>query len=257
MGEHIRAFDWAATPLGPPEQWPLPLRTAVRILLTTGHPAFIFWGPELRCFYNDAYSRSIGPEKHPGILGGPGRDAWPEIWHIIGPQIDYVMTAKGSTWHENALVPIIRHGKRKMSTGPTATAPSTSRVRPTASAVCWCSAPRRPNRSLPPSASRPPRDAGGNCSTRRRASCASSGPAACLRVRHAELLQLVGRRTCWEVGRRGAALGGGAGLYRVARRGVPHRRSLPGPRRHHGPADVSRAAGRRALPRLRLPAHPG
>jgi PAS domain S-box-containing protein len=111
MGEHIRAFDWAATPLGPPGQWPLPLRTAVRILLTTGHPAFIFWGPELRCFYNDAYSRSIGPEKHPGILGGPGRDAWPEIWHIIGPQIDQVMTARGSTWHENALVPIIRHGK--------------------------------------------------------------------------------------------------------------------------------------------------
>jgi PAS domain S-box-containing protein len=111
MGARIRAFDWAATPLGPPDQWPLPLRTTVRILLTTGHPAFIFWGPELRCFYNDAYSRSIGPEKHPGILGGPGRDAWPEIWHIIGPQIEQVMTARGSTWHENALVPIIRHGR--------------------------------------------------------------------------------------------------------------------------------------------------
>ena len=113
MGELIRAFDWAATPLGPPDQWPLPLRTTVRILLTTGHPAFIFWGPELRCFYNDAYSRSIGPEKHPGILGGPGRDAWPEIWDIIGPQIEYVMEAKGATWHENALVPIIRHGRKE------------------------------------------------------------------------------------------------------------------------------------------------
>ena len=96
MGELIRAFDWAATPLGPPEQWPLPLRTTVRILLTTGHPAFIFWGPELRCFYNDAYSRSIGPEKHPGILGGPGRDAWAEIWDIIGPQIDFVMAGERS-----------------------------------------------------------------------------------------------------------------------------------------------------------------
>ena len=113
MGELIRAFDWAATPLGPPDHWPLPLRTTVRILLTTGHPAFIFWGPELRCFYNDAYSRSIGPEKHPGILGGPGRDAWPEIWDIIGPQIEYVMAAKGATWHENALVPIIRHGRKE------------------------------------------------------------------------------------------------------------------------------------------------
>lgn len=113
MGERIRAFDWATTPLGPPDQWPLPLRTTVRILLTTGHPAFIFWGPELRCIYNDAYSRSIGPEKHPGILGRPAIDAWPEIWDIIGPQIEYVMEARGSTWHENALVPIIRHGKKE------------------------------------------------------------------------------------------------------------------------------------------------
>ena len=113
MGEHIRAFNWTATRLGPPEQWPLPLRTTVRIMLTTGHPAFIFWGPELICFYNDAYSRSIGPEKHPGILGGPGRDAWPEIWHIIGPQIEYVITGQGSTWDENALVPIIRYGKKE------------------------------------------------------------------------------------------------------------------------------------------------
>jgi signal transduction histidine kinase len=110
MGERIRAFDWANTVLGPPVQWPSGLRTSLRTLLTTQHPVFIFWGEELTCFYNDAYSRSLGPEKHPSILGLPAQQAWPEIWHIIGPQIDQVMRGDTATWHENQLVPIIRHG---------------------------------------------------------------------------------------------------------------------------------------------------
>jgi signal transduction histidine kinase len=111
MGDRIREFPWAASTLGPPELWPSGLRTSLRILLTTQHPVFIFWGPELTCFYNDAYSRSLGPEKHPSILGLPAQQAWPEIWHIIGPQIDQVMRGDTATWHENALVPIIRHGE--------------------------------------------------------------------------------------------------------------------------------------------------
>jgi signal transduction histidine kinase/CheY-like chemotaxis protein len=111
MGERIRNSPWRDSRLGPPEQWPSGLRTSLRILLTTQHPVFIFWGPELTCFYNDAYSRSLGPEKHPGILGQPAQQAWPEIWSIIGPQIDQVMRGDAATWHENALVPIVRHGE--------------------------------------------------------------------------------------------------------------------------------------------------
>jgi hypothetical protein len=42
MGALMRAHDWAATPLGPPEGWPRGLRTAVRMALTTRHPVFIF-----------------------------------------------------------------------------------------------------------------------------------------------------------------------------------------------------------------------
>ena len=111
MGRLIRAHDWASSALGAPNLWPAPLRTALRILLTTGHPVFLFWGPEHRCFYNDAYARSLGPEKHPRILGRPGLEAWPEIWGVIGPQIEQVMTGGEATWHENQLVPIIRNGK--------------------------------------------------------------------------------------------------------------------------------------------------
>ena len=110
MGARIRAHDWAATPLGRPERWPQSLRTVVRLMLTTNHPVFVFWGPDHICFYNDAYSGSIGPEKHPAMLGALGRTMWDEIWETIGPQIRSVMSGEGATWHENQLIPIIRHG---------------------------------------------------------------------------------------------------------------------------------------------------
>jgi PAS domain S-box-containing protein len=113
MGALMRAHDWKATALGDPAGWPQSLRTAVRLLLNCGHPMYIWWGPDLICLYNDAYRRSIGPERHPSSLGRPGRAVWEEIWTIIGPQIEQVMSGRGATWHENHLVPITRHGRRE------------------------------------------------------------------------------------------------------------------------------------------------
>ncbi|MEO8668483.1 MAG: HWE histidine kinase domain-containing protein [Bauldia sp.] len=113
MGALMRACDWAATPLGPAEAWPQSLRTTVRILLTTEYPMFIWWGPELIQFYNDAYRATMGPERHPSALGQRGRECWEEIWETIGPQITYVMNGEGATWHEDQLVPVTRHGKRE------------------------------------------------------------------------------------------------------------------------------------------------
>ena len=113
MGALMRAFDWSSTSLGPAAGWPQPLRTAIRLILNTGHPMYVWWGPDLLCFYNDAYSQSIGPERHPGSLGQPGRQVWAEIWNIIGPQVDQVMTGGGPTWQENALIPITRNGRRE------------------------------------------------------------------------------------------------------------------------------------------------
>jgi PAS domain S-box-containing protein len=111
MGALTRAYDWSASPLGKPETWPQSLRTALRILLNTNHPMFIWWGEELIQFYNDAYRETMGPERHPSALGQRGRECWAEIWPIIGPQIEQVMSGGGATWHENQLVPVTRHGK--------------------------------------------------------------------------------------------------------------------------------------------------
>ncbi|MEH2473595.1 PAS domain S-box-containing protein [Nitrobacteraceae bacterium AZCC 2161] len=111
VGALMRAYDWASSPLGSPAAWPQSLRTAIRILLNTNHPMFIWWGSELIQFYNDAYRQTMGPERHPSALGQRGRDCWEEIWPIIGPQIDQVMSGGGATWHEDQLVPVTRHGR--------------------------------------------------------------------------------------------------------------------------------------------------
>ena len=113
LGALTRAFDWSKTSLGPPQTWPQSLRVTVRLVLTSRHPMFIWWGPELIQFYNDAYRETMGPERHPAALGGRGRECWDEIWDIIGPQIDYVMAGNGATWHEDQLVPVTRHGRRE------------------------------------------------------------------------------------------------------------------------------------------------
>ncbi|RJG14962.1 hybrid sensor histidine kinase/response regulator [Massilia cavernae] len=113
MGALMRAADWASTGLGPPEQWPPLLKSVVRIILSSSHPMFLWWGAGLVQFYNDAYARTMGPERHPGALGQGGRECWDEIWPIIGPQIEFVMAGKGSTWNEDQLVPLTRHGRRE------------------------------------------------------------------------------------------------------------------------------------------------
>lgn len=113
MARLIRNFDWTSTPVGPPKGWPASLRSAVRLMLNTQHPMFIWWGEDLVQFYNDAYRATMGSEMHPAALGARGRECWADIWPIIGPQIDMVMAGLGSTWNVDQLVPIVRHRKRE------------------------------------------------------------------------------------------------------------------------------------------------
>jgi PAS domain S-box-containing protein len=111
MADRTRAFDWSATPIGPIEQWPETLLITVNTLLSSRHPMFLWWGKDLIQFYNDAYRPSIREDKHPAALGQAGRECWPEIWTIIGPQIEAVMQHGEASWHEDQLVPINRNGR--------------------------------------------------------------------------------------------------------------------------------------------------
>ena len=60
----IEAHDWAGTPLGPIETWPAALKLALNIAEHSAFPTAIYWGPELRLLYNDAWA-FIPAERHP------------------------------------------------------------------------------------------------------------------------------------------------------------------------------------------------
>jgi PAS domain S-box-containing protein len=111
MGALTRAFDWSSTPLGPVGQWPRSLLTAVQIVLDSRFPMFLWWGPELIQFYNDAYQPSLGAERHPSALGARGRECWAEVWPTIGPRIERVMTRGEAVWDEDHFLPITRDGR--------------------------------------------------------------------------------------------------------------------------------------------------
>ncbi len=103
MGRRIREHDWAATPLGPPDSWPQALRFALGICLGSEFPTAIYWGPDLRLFYNDAWA-PIPAERHPGALGQRGQDVWPEIWDVVGPQFARVVeTGEGFATYDQRL----------------------------------------------------------------------------------------------------------------------------------------------------------
>src|SRR5262245_30222644 len=109
MGALMRSMDWSTTPLGPVEYWPQSLRTSVSTCLNSRFAIVIWWGPDLIMLYNDAY-REIIAAKHPGALGHPGRDSWPEIWDIIAPMLQSVLEKGEATWSDDMLLLLERHG---------------------------------------------------------------------------------------------------------------------------------------------------
>ncbi len=106
----VRAFDWSTTPLGPIESWSKELLCIVNVMLASPIPTLIYWGESLTLLYNDA-ARPIASNKHPGALGASARNVWKEAWHIIGPEVEQVISAGVSVRHEGVLVPLEKEGQ--------------------------------------------------------------------------------------------------------------------------------------------------
>lgn len=92
MAAAIRAFDWSAT-LGPPSRWPAPLVTLADLMLASGQPMFMAWGPERTWLYNDAFIPILG-RKHPQALGRPALEVWSEAREDLSPLFDRVFAGE-------------------------------------------------------------------------------------------------------------------------------------------------------------------
>ena len=83
MADRIRSHDWAATPLGPIEQWPDVLKTTVALCLGSHFPQAVIWGRELITLHNEAFQVILGGK--PSALGRPFSEVWKEVWSEIRP----------------------------------------------------------------------------------------------------------------------------------------------------------------------------
>ena len=110
MAEAIGAFDWSTTPLGPLAQWSIELRTAVSLMLESGFPKALVWGPELVMLYNDAFRPILG--KKPEALGRSFREVWAEAWDNIGPMAERAFAGE-AIFIENYQLEIERYGRRE------------------------------------------------------------------------------------------------------------------------------------------------
>ncbi|MGA3093554.1 MAG: ATP-binding protein, partial [Terriglobales bacterium] len=109
IATRMRELDWSATPLGPVEQWPQALRTIVRVVLGSGYPMAICWGPNYVLLYNEAY-RPIAGTRHPWALGRGAREVYPEAWDLIGPMYESVMArGQAANFLSDVLVPLTRN----------------------------------------------------------------------------------------------------------------------------------------------------
>ena len=89
MGELIRLHCWSDTSLSEPPGWPNALTTLLSVMLTSAQPMFVAWGAEGLLLYNDAYALILG-DRHPGALGKPFFDVWPEVRAEVGRHFEQV-----------------------------------------------------------------------------------------------------------------------------------------------------------------------
>ena len=86
MGALVREHRWEQTPLGPIEDWAQSLRSTLSICLRSPAATSVCWGSDYRFFYNDAWSRFLGEDRHPWALGRPASEVLADIWPVVGEQ---------------------------------------------------------------------------------------------------------------------------------------------------------------------------
>jgi PAS domain S-box-containing protein len=109
MGERIRAFDWARTPLGPIDSWRQSLRTAVDVVLRSPVPLVMLWGADGIMIYNDAYSVFAGG-RHPQLLGSKVLEGWPEVADLNRRVMDVGLRGETLSFRDEHLI-LFRPGR--------------------------------------------------------------------------------------------------------------------------------------------------
>ncbi|MGC2121537.1 MAG: PAS domain S-box protein [Xanthobacteraceae bacterium] len=110
MAARVAAKDWSKTLLGDRKTWSPSLKLIVDVMLASGFPMCVRWGPRFVMIYNDGY-RSILGDKHPAALGLPFHEAWPEVQPQLRPLHEAILNgASGAFFAEDLLIKVQRRG---------------------------------------------------------------------------------------------------------------------------------------------------
>ncbi len=108
----VHAKDWSKTSLGAMDTWPPVLRLALDLVMSSGFPMALRWGPDFVLIYNDGYKPILG-DKHPQALGSPSHEVWAEVWDQIEPSHLAVMSGQqGAIFSEDLPLRLQRHADR-------------------------------------------------------------------------------------------------------------------------------------------------
>lgn len=111
MATLIHDKDWSATPLGPLDGWSPNLRLVVQLVLASGFPMAVRWGPDFVMIYNDGYRAILG-DKHPWALGLPFHVAWPEVQDDLRALHESILSGeRGAFFGKDFLLRIQRRGR--------------------------------------------------------------------------------------------------------------------------------------------------
>jgi PAS domain S-box-containing protein len=110
MAALIRDKDWSGTPLGAVDTWSPNLRLVVQLILASGFPMAVRWGPDFVMIYNDGYRAILG-DKHPWALGLPFHVAWPEVQDDLRSLHESILSGeRGAFFGQDFLLRIQRRG---------------------------------------------------------------------------------------------------------------------------------------------------
>ena len=109
MADRIRAHNWAATPLGPIEEWSETLIATVNLMLHSPFPTILSWGPEMVFLYNDAGIPTLRG-KHPKALGRLYRNVFQEAWDLVSADLEGCFYRGETAVRDNMFIPILLNG---------------------------------------------------------------------------------------------------------------------------------------------------
>lgn len=106
----IRDVDWAATSLGPVDDWPPELLLLFHLIILDPQPRILVLGPEYLLLYNEAYAEFIG-EKHPAAIGRPMQIVFPETYELALSDLDRATSTGRPYIKRDVCLPLVREGR--------------------------------------------------------------------------------------------------------------------------------------------------